>query len=55
MELIAGDGRIIELAVIAYLVYELADLIVLLDGFLERLIGNIDPEIAHAAWSEHEP
>ncbi len=26
MELIAGDGRIIKLAVIAYLVYELADL-----------------------------
>ena len=45
MELIAGDGRIIKLAVIAYLVYELADLIVLLDGFLERLIGNIDSEI----------
>ena len=55
MELIAGDGRIIKLAVIAYLVYELADLIVLLDGFLERLIGNIDSEIVMQCGQNMSP
>ena len=45
MELVAGDGRVLKLAVIADLVYELADLIVLLDSFLERLVRDVDAEV----------
>ena len=45
MELIAGDSGIIELAVIADLVDDLADLVMLLDSCLESLVGNIDAEV----------
>ena len=45
MELIAGDGGIIELAEIADFIYDLADLVMLLDSCLESLVGNIDTEV----------
>ena len=45
MELIAGDGGIVELTIIADLVDELADLVVLLDSCLYCLVGNIDAEV----------
>ena len=44
MELIAGDGRIIELAEIADLCYNAAELIVLLDSLAHCGIGNINTE-----------
>ena len=40
VELIAGDGGVIKLAVVADLVYQAADLIVALDGLHDGLIGN---------------
>ena len=45
MELIAGDGGVIELAVVADLVDEAAYLILLLDGLADGLIGNVDAEV----------
>ena len=45
MELITGDGGVRQLAVIADLVNETADLIVLLDGLHQRPVGHIDPQI----------
>ena len=45
MELIAGDGGVIQLAVVADLVDEAADLVVLLDGLDQRFVGNVDAEV----------
>ena len=45
MELIAGDGGVIELAVIADLVYQAADLVVALDGLHQCLIAHVDAEL----------
>ena len=45
MEFIAGDGGVIKLAVVADLVYQAADLIVLLDGFHDCLVGDVDAEV----------
>ena len=45
MELIAGDGGIGKLAVVADLVNQAADLIVLLDGLHQRLVGHVDAQI----------
>ena len=45
VELIAGDGGVIKLAVVADLVYQAADLIVALDGLHDGLIGNVDAKL----------
>ena len=42
MELVAGDGRVIELAVIADLIDDGADFVVQLDRLHERLVGDVD-------------
>ena len=55
MELIARDGRIIELAVLAHLVYETADLIVLLDGAHERLVRGVNTEFLSQGLQDMGP
>ena len=42
MELVAGNGRVIELAVIADLIDDGADFVVQLDRLHERLVGDVD-------------
>jgi hypothetical protein len=44
LELIARDGRVVELAVITDLIDDRADLIVQVDGLHERLVGDVDTE-----------
>ena len=45
MELIAGDRRVVQLAVLADLVDQAADLVVLLDGLENGFVGDVDAEI----------
>ena len=45
LELITRDGRVVELAVAADLLDELADLVVLLDSLADGLVGGVDAEL----------
>ena len=45
MELETGDGRVLQLAIVADLGNEAADFVVLFDGFHQCIIGNIDAEV----------
>ena len=45
MELIARDRGVVQLAVFADLVDQAADLVVLLDGLADRIVGDVDAEM----------
>ena len=45
MELIARDRGVVQLAVVADLVNQTADLVVLLDGLADRVVGDVDAEV----------
>ena len=45
VELIAGDGWVVQLAVVADLVDETGDLVLLLDGLADGLVGDVDAEV----------
>ena len=45
MELIARDRGVVQLAVVADLVDQTADLVVLLDGLADRVVGDVDAEV----------
>ena len=45
LELEAGDGRVVQLAVAADLLDQLADLVVLLDSLADGRVGHVDAEL----------
>ena len=45
LKLISGDGGVIQLSVVADLVDQAADLVVLLNGLHQRFVGDVDAEL----------